>query len=254
MYPKYRKRTPYRKRTNYRKRYYKKKAYTKRFNYKVQKLRVRQPYPLPDVMFTKFKYSENVQLNASTPGIPGEYLFRMNSLYDPNLSGPGHQPYLFDQLLTGSDGVGLYQRYTVFASKIKCTFYQAEAGTGSPTPVNVYIYPSNSQSAGLPTSWSDLDELRYIRRGQLAAAGGGEKIITTLKHYMKINKIEGYTKTEFQGHIADYSAYGANNPNRTPIWCVLVNPLFNQTGIVYCDVRITYYVRLDELSGNTPSS
>ena len=81
----------------------------------------------------------------------------MNSLYDPDLTGAGSQPYLFDQLVTSQDGTGLYQRYTVFASKISVTFYQQTAGTGSPTPTECYVYPSNAEAVGLPVSYNNLD-------------------------------------------------------------------------------------------------
>ncbi len=36
-----------------------------------------------------------------------EYVFRLNSLYDPDLTGTGHQPYGFDQF------AALYSRYKV---------------------------------------------------------------------------------------------------------------------------------------------
>ena len=37
---------------------------------------------------------------------------RLNSLFDPNLSGLGHQPRGFDQLMA------VYEKYTVVAAKI----------------------------------------------------------------------------------------------------------------------------------------
>lgn len=232
----------------------KSKKYNRKSYTSIRKLTVRNDYPMPDVLFTKFKYAGNFQINCSTGGIPGTRLFRMNSLYDPDLTGAGSQPYLFDQLVTSSDGTGLYQRYTVFASKIVVRFMQQVAGTGTPTPTECYIYPSNAESVGLPVSYNDLDELRFIKKGIIMAAGAGDRQMCTLSHYMTIPKVEGISKSDFKGRIESYSAYGQSNPTMCPAWVLAHLPFSNQTGIVLVDVKITYYARLDNISGNTTGS
>lgn len=220
----------------------------------IRTLTVKNDYPMPDVLFTKFKYAGNFQLNCSTGGIPGSRVFRMNSLYDPDLTGAGTQPYLFDQLVTSQDGTGLYQRYTVFASKIEVCFMQQTAGTGSPTPTECYIYPSNAEAVGFPVSYNDLDELRFIKKGMVLAAGAGDRQMCKLTHYMTIPKVEGITQSDFKGRISSYSAYGQSNPTLCPAWVVAHLPFSNQTGILLVDVKITYYARLDNISGNTTGS
>lgn len=209
---------------------------------------------MPDVLFTKFKYAGNFQINCSTGGIPGTRLFRMNSLYDPDLTGAGSQPYLFDQLVTSQDGTGLYQRYTVFASKIVVRFMQQAVGTGTPTPTECYVYPSNAESSGFPVSYNDLDELRYIKKSIIMQAGAGDRLMTTISHYMTIPKVEGISKSDFMGRIESYSAFGQNNPSLSPVWIVAHLPFSSQTGVLLADVKITYYVRLDNISGNTSGS
>lgn len=44
-----------------------------------------------------------------TGGVPNDYQFRLNSLFDPDFTGTGHQPYGFDQL------TAIYSRYRVYA-------------------------------------------------------------------------------------------------------------------------------------------
>lgn len=70
--------------------------------------------PVPATMNCVLKYMDNVTIDAGT-GTPGQYKYAANGLYDPNVTGAGHQPRGFDQLM------GLYQRYTVMASSIKIT-------------------------------------------------------------------------------------------------------------------------------------
>jgi len=72
-------------------------------------------YGFPDRMKTKLQYQDVVQLSASA-GSPAIWQFRMNSLYDPDLTGTGHQPQWFDQLSA------VYNNYKVLGSKITCTF------------------------------------------------------------------------------------------------------------------------------------
>jgi len=47
-----------------------------------------------------------------TSGVPSGYVFSANGMFDPNITGTGHQPLGFDQMML------LYEQYTVVASKI----------------------------------------------------------------------------------------------------------------------------------------
>jgi len=49
---------------------------------------------------------------SSPSGALSNYQFSCNGLYDPNISGTGHQPLYFDQM------TALYNHYTVIGSKI----------------------------------------------------------------------------------------------------------------------------------------
>jgi len=64
--------------------------------------------PIPQRFITKQKYSTSFPITAIT----GSYTFNLNSVYDPDRTGIGHQPYGFDQL------AALYNRYRV----IKCSY------------------------------------------------------------------------------------------------------------------------------------
>lgn len=70
--------------------------------------------PFPKQYTSRLKYAETVTITLNGSGL-GSYLFSANGLFDPNISGTGHQPMYFDQLMT------IYNHYTVTASKIKAT-------------------------------------------------------------------------------------------------------------------------------------
>jgi len=66
----------------------------------------------PKRMVMTHKYVELINL-TSTSGVIQKYLYSANGMYDPNITGTGHQPTYFDQMSA------LYNHYTVIGSKIK---------------------------------------------------------------------------------------------------------------------------------------
>lgn len=82
--------------------------------------------PFPTSQIIKLRYCETIELDASTAAT-NIYYFRANSIYDPNFSGTGHQPYAHDTLAT------VYNHYQVVKSVCSATFAAVDpaAGRGS---------------------------------------------------------------------------------------------------------------------------
>lgn len=70
--------------------------------------------PIAQRYITKMKYSDVFTL-SSTNG--WSYYMNLNSIFDPNRTGVGHQPYGYDQLAP------LYNRYRVIATSYNVTGY-----------------------------------------------------------------------------------------------------------------------------------
>lgn len=104
-----------------------KRSSSKRVSKKRRKSKPRRrkklPTAFPSTMTTKLKYVETVNLNAEAGGAPVNYHFSANSIYDPNITGTGHQPMGRDQFAL------LYDHYTVIGSKIKVTYYTTANNT-----------------------------------------------------------------------------------------------------------------------------
>lgn len=62
------------------------------------------------------RYQESVLLTGSTLNLANAYVFSANGLFDPNVTGTGHQPMGFDQMMVA------YNHYTVIASRIIVVF------------------------------------------------------------------------------------------------------------------------------------
>lgn len=72
--------------------------------------------PFPSTMRRTFTYCQNYTLSSGTAVLGTQQVFRMNSLYDPDYTGAGHQPYGYDQVS------GLYQNYRVDSCKFDIVF------------------------------------------------------------------------------------------------------------------------------------
>lgn len=72
--------------------------------------------PVPARYITKHKYCETINTDLG-----GGYVMNLNSLYDPNRTGTGHQPYGYDNLAL------LYNRYRV----ISCSWVLTSPNTAA---------------------------------------------------------------------------------------------------------------------------
>lgn len=82
----------------------------------IKNVLVRYNSPFSNTMVAKHNYyNYNLSVN---PGLisAASFLFSANGLYDPNITGTGHQPMGFDQLSA------VYDHYMVIGSKITVTF------------------------------------------------------------------------------------------------------------------------------------
>ena len=73
--------------------------------------------PFPREMTTQFTYAQSVII-SSAAGVPATQAFSTNSLFDPDVTGVGHQPRFYDTLVGGNQTVNPYNMYRVYSSKI----------------------------------------------------------------------------------------------------------------------------------------
>lgn len=73
----------------------------------------RQSFPKQQFMTLKYSGTPSVSVTA---GVPNAYQFSCNGCFDPDITGSGHQPLYFDQMMA------IYDHYTVLRSRIKATF------------------------------------------------------------------------------------------------------------------------------------
>lgn len=109
----------------------------------------RMPIGMPQRYTCKLKYNTIISLNPGA-GIFAVNSFRANSLFDPDLTGVGHQPTPFDQLAT------FYKKYFVRSAKYIMSpirNYNDSAAQGI-TVFGMALQPVSGITTGL--TWDDL--------------------------------------------------------------------------------------------------
>jgi len=108
----------------------------------------RNDFGFPDSMITKFKYGDQFTLTASA-GVVDNHTFRLNSIFDPDLTIAGHKPMWFNQFLGASAASAPYKNYRVLSSKMKCVYSYITAPATvavNQGPCLVGIVPSTSST------------------------------------------------------------------------------------------------------------
>lgn len=125
---------------------------------------------VPPSMMVKLKYVQQISIEPQAAGAPGNYYFRMNSLFDPDYSGVGHQPYGYDQIVN----LG-YTKYTVLGSKIKVQSISANPSVINPTRQNQNMVSSTIKTTPATT----------LLTTQSLLENGESRYHTTNQTYMK---------------------------------------------------------------------
>lgn len=184
--------------------------------------------PLPDRFFTKLMYSDANALTFAGTGTPMYHQYRINSLFDPNYTGTGHQPLGFDQLST------LYNRYRVYGMKYKVTFVNRD------TVYQVDVAIQNRPNTTLHTVMDTVYESPYSQKTTLGIEGSGASI-RILKGYVSCAKILGISKTELKTDDEN-SAIVSQNPTHSPMLTLYIfNQTSNQAAVVSTRVELVYF-------------
>lgn len=128
----------------------------------------------PSSKLVKLRYCEEISLNAATGSITYND-FCANGMYDPNLTGTGHQPLGYDQLMA------YYDHYTVIGSKITAQFVSTTGTNATPSYLAIGLYDTTAQ----PANYSSVEHMLESRRITMSPASTGAA------SYIKTNINEG---------------------------------------------------------------
>lgn len=194
--------------------------------------------PFPREYVTQITYAENITITATT-GAPNSYLYSMNGLYDPNISGTGGQPRYFDTLCGANNGTAPYYNYRVFASKISIAAMPATTTTDTLAMrgwLGLGLY--NTTATG-PATLAEMQargdyKTKFINYWYASNSMAKMKRYAKPQHLFDIKDVK-----DDDGLQGDYTA----NPSKQGRWAITWVP-FNETSTVTISVlvKIKYYV------------
>lgn len=185
--------------------------------------------PLPTVLNTKLIYQGTVSLNPGAGGIAAVNVFSANGLFDPNVSGVGHQPRGFDELMP------LYDHYVVHSAQ--CQVQMCAQDTTTPKQIGINLRDSSTVETD-PNGYKESSYTTY----KTCAYGGNQTVY--LKKNIDVRKF--LTRGNL---MSDPECKGtvATNPTEQAYFHVWVAPIdTSDAGVEYVDVRLIFNVSFVE--------
>lgn len=186
--------------------------------------------PLPDRFFTKLKYTDIHALTfTGSSGVPANQSYRVNSIFDPDITGTGHQPLGHDEFAV------LYNRYRVYGMKYHITL--SNQSTTDYADVAVSLRPNLTPYTSIYTAM----ESPYCQKLTIGPETGSRNI-AQIKGYASVAKLRGLSKRQVAIED-DLSALFGSNPGNMPMLTILIQNQNSASSIVVnARVDVEYYV------------
>ena len=161
--------------------------------------------PFPPRMVRELTYSSMDSITGGSSGISGTTkVFGLNNLYDPDVSGTGHQPFGYDQLLAAT---GPYSRYKVLGCKVDIRAVPAASLSGW-LVVAVHNASSSATISGL--TGTEIAEKMNTRTFYISSAGNRERDFSF--QFPSLAPLFGYTELEFKSESSNTTGPYNNSP------------------------------------------
>lgn len=183
--------------------------------------------PLGYTQAARLRYCEEITLDPAM-GVANDYVFSANGMFDPNISGVGHQPYGFDQLMV------MYDHYTVVGSK--CTITMAPQVTAC-SYVGIKLEDNASTYAGTATEVLLEQPATSLKANMSFTAGSVKKVF-------KCFSAKKFFTKKFPVSADQYSGSNAANPIDQAYYHVLLAPFTNTENLT----AQTIHVQIDYLA------
>jgi hypothetical protein len=167
---------------------------SKRKRFRRRKARTSYAKAFPKSMAVKLTYCDTIAIPNTDDG-NAAYRFRLNSIFDPDMTGTGHQPRGHDQWAT------IYSKYCVVGAKVKVEPIYSSSSTGAGnTEVTIKGYIDDDITA---TNYSaeDIIELGMLgNKCQIVTIGqnahGFERKVKPMTFKFGTKKFFGIKKSE----------------------------------------------------------
>lgn len=195
----------------------------------------RLPNIIPASKIVKHRYVDTVVLDPNV-SVPYSYVFRANSVFDPDYTSTGHQPLGFDQWKV------FYDHYNVIGSKITATFI-TEASNGAVACAHVGIILTDSVTA-IPNTSLIMEQ--GTSRYTLVTSANAQQVSRPVKAFYSPKKFFGIKDIGDNRNML--GAPMNNNPPEDAYFQVYAAPLTSELDVfmLRAVVTIEYLVQYTE--------
>lgn len=187
-----------------------------------------RPGPGTDTYVT-FIYSERYNINPPAAGLAGIQVFNLTSLFDPNVTGVGHQPVNFDQYAL------MFEKYEVYKAEIKTTL--ASGSSNLLWGMAVSDFPTTSS-----------DPAVYIENGQaqwkVTSTAGGGNDVQTCSMTVDIAKANGVTRKQLMADDVYRSDFTTSPSESIYAHIFAADVISGDPGAVSLVTEIRFHTRL----------
>lgn len=188
---------------------------------------------------TKVVYSDGVSLNPGSVAV-AKNSYSLNGLFDPDITGTGHQPMGFDNYM------GVYSKYTVLATYMKVTLCVSDSNS---VAFGILVHDGGQ---GIPTSLPVYLEMQGQCKYELVSLGAstvGQKLpVVFTKRYIAKELMRSYGDDTLSGDAS-------NNPSAQLYGTVFVGGLgAADAGAQFLQVKIVYDVEFHNPIVNQPQN
>jgi len=183
---------------------------------------VRGRGPVSERTVVKLKYNQQLLSNGST----GDHVFNLNSIFDPDRTGTGHQPYGHDTYAS------LYNRYRVFKAKVYIEFAVSDA--------NVYVVGLMANNVTTTQTNSSLAYEKPNAISRLCTRDHRTRFVRTYN----LPAICGSTLTQYRADDRYQAIFGAS-PGETICLHILwsdMNSAAPASSVVGANITVFYYI------------
>lgn len=183
---------------------------------------------IADRALIKLKYRDNYVLTDTV--LPdAQRTWRLNSIYDPDFTGSGHQPLGFDQWQV------FYKNYRVYKTDVILSITNQES---IGTQVGFVVQPDDSNVAYDDSCFEQPHVYSKILGG---AAGQNRCVIKRTVHHPRII---GQTSQQYRANENTYAAF-TTNPNTNVFGIIMASSLDGSTRPnININVQLIFHVEL----------
>lgn len=186
--------------------------------------------PFKPSMYAKMHYGANLVLSAGTSNLYGtEHIFTLNSIFDPDWTGTGHQPY-------GHDSVqSLYNKYKVSACKIEIIINDPDAD-------GMIVAATIQPPAGTATlAGKGIEFVKEQPMSTTRTINDSGKQTVMINSMVPIQAVSGLSPIQYKADTSLFAANFGASPSAIPKLRIAAATCRTGTPSVNIRVKLTYF-------------